>query len=142
MFTREKAVCVLFILALFVCAVVLSIAATVFIIKKHRLKQLFIILVTSCTTAFVCLTLYYCAHGKTLMYNDWWVVGNEVRHVEERYGEFDYGKFDYGIQGEVAYSLGWDRDILISDDQEKFYYIEYNEKGIVTKVYVGGPYGG
>lgn len=142
LFTHEKAICVLFIAGLFVLTLALTVATIVFVIRKHKLRQLFIILLTCCATVFACFTVWYCAHGETLMYNDWWVVGNDVRSVEQRYGEFDVGEYEYGYDGEVAYSLGWDRDILISDSQEKFYYIKYNKKGIVTRVYVGGPYGG
>ena len=82
------------------------------------------------------------SHGETNKYNDWWIVGNEITDVEKRYGEFDVGEYEEGYSGEVAYFLFEDSGGLMSYHSPLYYYMQYDEYGIVTHVYVGGSYGG
>ena len=69
-------------------------------------------------------------------------MGNEISEVQEKYGEPDLENYVQGKSGEVGYYIYTDNGPIMPDYLEHYYYIKYNEDGIVTKVYVSGQPGG
>ena len=118
----------------------------------------FVILIVSCikkkwnkkiVVAFIlnlvllgCTKLFISSHSTYYRYNDWWILGNEISEVQEKYGEPDLGNYAQGKSGEVGYYIYTDNGPIMPDYLEHYYYIKYNEDGIVTKVYVSGQPGG
>ena len=75
------------------------------------------------------------------LYNDWWIIGNSVENVREKYGDFSrnkYGAFDgsYGEGGTVGYYIGTDENFLDPTHSPMYYWIDYNSDRIVTEVYI------
>ena len=83
------------------------------------------------------------SHSTYYKYNDWLILNNNIHNVQKRYGDFDYDIVVDGKAGMVGYYLP-DKDggIFWREPQDYFYYIEFDENGIVYNVYVGGPVGG
>lgn|SRR5574344_1593230 len=103
-------------------------------IKKH--KKLMIIL-SVVSLLMIAIGLFYISHSTYWKYNDWWIVGKHIDSVEKRYGKFDINK-DH-LKG---YYIGKDDSIVMPSHLEQYYWIEFDDDGIVTKVYLGGPIGG
>lgn len=79
--------------------------------------------------------LFISSHSTYIKYNDWWVLGNTVERIERRYGEFDLFEYRHGVSGKVAYYIYTDNSGFLPDHLKHYYYIEYNEQGIATRVY-------
>lgn len=73
------------------------------------------------------------SHRTYYKYNDAWIIGNSVEKVEERYGSFDLGEVKEWISGTVAYYIYVD-DGILPDYGKHYYYLEYDESGIVYNV--------
>ena len=65
------------------------------------------------------------------VYNDWWVVGNSIENVREKYGDFSrmkYGAFngDYGENGgTVGYYIGKEANFLDPTGAPMYYWIHW-----------------
>lgn len=81
--------------------------------------------------------LFITSHGTWLGYNDWLVVGKNYEEVEERYGEFDC--YDGRTMG---YYVGRDQSIFLSNDEPLYYWMNCDDNGVVTDVYVDTLPGG
>lgn len=86
--------------------------------------------------------MYSMSHATYYAYNDWLILNNNVRNVKKIYGEFDIGEIWDGKKGEVGYYIYTDNGPIMPDRLEHYYYMEYDEHGIVYNVYSAGPKGG
>lgn len=86
--------------------------------------------------------LYTASHSTYYRYNDWEILQSNVYEVQEKYGAFDLGKIREGHSGTVAYFIYEDNGPIMPDHLDHFYYMEYDENGIIYKVYNGCAPGG
>ena len=107
---------------------------------------------TSCKTALIALgiqllvfgasALFYASHSTYYQYNDWEILNSSIYEIQEKYGEFDLGKISEGHSGTVAYFVYEDNGPIMPDHLDHYYYMEYDENGMIYKVYEGcGPGG-
>ena len=66
-------------------------------------------------------------------YNNLEIIGSHIDEIEQKYGEFDY-EIQFGYTGQKAYLISKE------GEEKKYYYMAYDENGIVTHVYVGGEF--
>lgn len=95
------------------------------ILKKKR-KSVTITVMVYSSIILVMLILYYIQHIHTLQYNDWKIIGSNINDIEKKYGSFDFERSFY-----VGYYIYDDRF-----GDEVHYLMEYNDRGIVTHVYI------
>ncbi|MDE6251387.1 MAG: hypothetical protein K2M78_01935 [Lachnospiraceae bacterium] len=105
-------------------------------VKNKFTKKLIVIILILVILQIVILIVYF-SHSTYWKYNDWWIVGNDIDNVEKRYGEFD---FDYGNR--KAYYIGKDDAMIMPSHSPQYYWMELDDNGIVTQVYIAGPIGG
>ena len=86
--------------------------------------------------------LFWASHSTYYLYNDWAILNHSVYDVQERYGNFDLGKISDGHAGRVAYFIYKDNGPIMPDHLDHYYYMEYDENGIIYKVYDGCAIGG
>ncbi|MBE6976353.1 MAG: hypothetical protein E7439_04050 [Ruminococcaceae bacterium] len=86
--------------------------------------------------------LFCVSHSTYYRYNDWEILNNSVYEVQEKYGDFDLGKISEGHSGTVAYYIYKDDGPIMPDHLDHYYYMEYDENGIIYKVYDGCAPGG
>lgn len=79
--------------------------------------------------------MYYSSHSTYYKYNDWIILQRNIHMVEEKYGEFDFGEIEDGKKGTVAYYIYTDNGPIMPDHLKHYYYIEYDEWGMVYNVY-------
>ena len=79
--------------------------------------------------------LYSLSHSTYCKYNDWSVLQSSIYTVEDKYGKFDLGKVTDNQKGCVAYYIYTDNGPVMPDHLKHYYYIEYDENGIVYNVY-------
>ena len=94
------------------------------------------------TIALVAAVLFYASHSTYYLYNDWAILNHSVYDVQERYGDFDLGKISDGHAGTVAYYIYHDDSPIMPDHLDHYYYMEYDENGIIYKVFDGCAPGG
>ena len=108
--------------------------------KSKRRK---IVAICGITGVIICILLVFQgrSHSTYYRYDDTWVIGRHVTEIEERYGEFDYGEYKVENRGRVGYVV---KEIfpIMSNPVPSYYYMEYDETGIVTEVYVALHPGG
>ena len=80
-------------------------------------------------------------HTTHYKYEDTWIIGRHITEVEERYGEFDIGEYEAGKSDRVGYMVE-DWFPVMRDPVPSYYYIEYNDEGVVTEVYIALHPGG
>ena len=86
--------------------------------------------------------MFFESHSTYYKYNDEWVIGNKITEVENRYGKFDLGEFVKGKSGKVGYYIYKDDSLFLPDYLQHYYYIEFDENGIVYNVQDGCARGG
>lgn len=86
--------------------------------------------------------LYAVSHSTYYKYNDWAILQSNIHQVEEKYGTFDLGEIQKDQKGRVAYYIYTDNGPIMPDYLKHYYYLEYDEKGIVYHVYEGCLPGG
>lgn len=113
---------------------------------KHRIKKQnskVIIASTPVDAILLLMTILYASsHSTYYKYNDWTILQNNVNMVEQKYGEFDLGEVRYGEKGKIAYYIYTDNGPIMPDHLKHYYYMEYDEKGIIYHVYDGCQPGG
>ena len=128
-------------LGLMVLLVIGIIIFTVWIIvakvKKKRICLPIILLSVSIILG-VGIGLFKCSHANDIRFNDWYIVGNNINTVCERYGESDEWSDEIvsGKRGVIRYFLYEDNSPVMPDHLPYWYCIYYNEQGIVEKVRV------
>ena len=86
--------------------------------------------------------LYTISHSTYYKYNDWSILQNSIYEVEEKYGDFDLGQIRENQKGSVGYYIYTDNIPIMPDHLDHFYYMQYDENGIVYNVYDGCQPGG
>lgn len=80
---------------------------------------------------------YFVSHKTCPKYNDWWIIGSSYEEIVEKYGEFDYNN-----GSTKGYYLGKDKSPIMNSGQDMYYWIDFDENGIATKVEVNISPGG
>ena len=107
-----------------------------FIIKLIRKKNRKAVIIALCIH-FVLLTvsiLYASSHSTYYKYNDWVILHSNIHMIEEKYGEFDSGEIKEGEKGRVAYYIYKDNGEIMNEQLKKYYYMEYDEWGMIYNV--------
>lgn len=130
----------LILLVLIVSTIILLILIIKLKSKKEKNKRIVILLVSSALVIY--LLVFACSHKTYFKYNDWVIIGSNIVRVREKYGEFDIGIIKHGKSGKVAYYIYTDDSPIMPDHLPHYYYICYDEDGIVYRVYESGPIGG
>jgi len=110
-------------------------------VKGRRNKAIIISLITNIIMIAVVI-LYLFSHSTYYKYNDWAILHNDVHIVEQKYGKFDLGKIHDNKKGRVAYYIYTDNSPIMPDYLAHYYYMEYDEFGIVYNVYEACQPGG
>lgn len=108
--------------------------------KKTRLK--YVTICIGILIVFVVISGIYCwyTHPTHYRYNDYYVIGNDVEHIQKRYGEFDCIRYS-NEDGQVYYA-----DYLVKDTDRwgnppLYYAIEFRD-GKAVSVTITGRVGG
>ena len=130
---------------LLLCFVIGGIASVVLLIgrkrKKKSIKSTVISLVISIFLLAV-LILFIASHSTYYKYNDWTILQSNIRVVQQKYGDFDLGTIRDNQAGKVAYYIYTDNGPIMPDHLKHYYYMEYDEWGIIYKVYESCQPGG
>ena len=126
---------------LIVAAIVGAIVLVVRIIRKTNWKAPLVAL-GILFLVFGGSVLFYASHSTYYRYNDWEILKSSVYEVQEKYGDFDLGEIREGYSGTVAYYIYKDNGPIMPDHLDHYYYMEYDEDGIIYKVYNGCAPGG
>lgn len=124
-------------LVMFLLVVGIIICIISFITKQIRKKNRKAVIIAVCIhlVLLIVATLYHSSHSTYYKYNDWIILQRNIHMVEEKYGEFDFGEIEDGKKGTVAYYIYTDNGPIMPDHLEHYYYIEYDEWGMVYNVY-------
>ncbi|MGN0385895.1 MAG: hypothetical protein ACI4EX_08425 [Lachnospiraceae bacterium] len=130
---------------LLLCFVIVGIASVVLLIvrkrKKKSIKSTVISLVISIFLLAV-LILFIASHSTYYKYNDWAILQSNIRVVQQKYGDFDLGTIRDNQAGKVAYYIYTDNGPIMPDHLKHYYYMEYDEWGVIYKVYESCQPGG
>ena len=108
-----------------------------FITKLIRKKNRKTVIIAVCIhlSLLIVTILYASSHSTYYMYNDWIILQSNINMIEEKYGEFDLGEIKDGEKGTVAYYIYTDNGPIMPDHLKHYYYIEYDEWGVVYNVH-------
>ena len=130
---------------LLLCFVIGGIASVVLLIgrkrKKKSIKSTVISLVIGIFLLAV-LILFIASHSTYYKYNDWTILQSNIRVVQQKYGDFDLGTIRDNQAGKVAYYIYTDNGTIMPDHLKHYYYMEYDEWGMIYKVYESCQPGG
>ena len=133
----ELAIISVLILGIIICIICI-------IVRKHKKEKirgyLTALLVNAALLA--CTVLFVLSHGSYYKYNDWLILGSDIDTVIEKYGEYDIGCIKQGNSGKIGYYIYTDNGPIMPDHLPHYYYIYYDENGIVYEVYDGTAPGG
>lgn len=104
------------------------------LIKKKNRKAVIIALCIHLVLLTVSI-LYASSHSTYHKYNDWVILQSDIHVIEEKYGEFDLGEIKEGEKGRVAYYIYTDNGPIMPDYLKHYYYMEYDERGMIYDVY-------
>lgn len=79
--------------------------------------------------------LYALSHSTYYRYNDWAILQSNIHMIEQKYGEFDLGEIKENEKGKVAYYIYTDNGPIMPDHLKHYYYMEYDEWGVIYNVY-------
>lgn len=108
------------------------------ILKKKRAGVVLLINII-CTVLVV---LFVASHSISFEFNNWAILNHHISDVEEKYGPFDVGNVEAGKAGRVGYYLYTDNGPIMPDHMPHYYFMEYDESGMVYDVYESLPQGG
>ncbi|MGN0670853.1 MAG: hypothetical protein ACI4JZ_09925 [Oscillospiraceae bacterium] len=111
------------------------------IVKKSRKKPIVIAAAVNVVLLSAVL-LFNASHATYYKYNDWAILNSNIHTVEQKYGEFDLGEIHDNHSGRAGYYIYTDNGPIMPDHLPHYYYMEYDEQGIVRKVYDGVYPGG
>ena len=109
-------------------------------LKKESIRSSVIFLV-SINLLLGMFILFDASHPTCYKYNDWLVLGSNIRTVQKRYGDFDRGEVTDNKAGCVAYYLYTDNGPIMPDYLPHYYYMRYDETGKIYEVYESVPPG-
>ncbi len=120
----------LLIVGMMICAILLI---------KHKIKKQSnkgVLVSMSCNIILVlAIILYSSSHATYYRYNDWAILQSNINMIQQKYGEFDLGEVRENEKGRVAYYIYTDNGPIMPDHLEHYYYIEYDENGVIYNVY-------
>ena len=124
-------------LVMFLLIVGIIICVISFITKLIRKKNKKTVIIAVCIhfVLLIVTILYASSHSTYYRYNDWIILKSNIHMIEEKYGKFDLGQIKEGEKGTVAYYIYTDDGPIMPDHLEHYYYIEYDEWGVVYNVY-------
>ena len=107
-----------------------------FIIKMVRKQNKKAVIIAVCIhfVLLAVIILYSSSHGTYYKYNDWDILQSNIHMIEEKYGEFDLGEIKEGEKGRVAYYIYTDNGPIMPDHLKHYYYMAYDEWGVVYSV--------
>lgn len=117
----------LVILMLMIGIIFCGICIIVKLIKKKKVKT-FIIVTCINFALLIAIFLFISSHSTYYKYNDWFILGNNIHTIETIYGEFDLVMYE---DGRVGYCIYFQNGIF------HYYYIDYDESGVIYHVYDG-----
>ena len=116
----------------------IGIVSLIIIIKrKHKgnsSKIPFVSLIISILLLLM-LFLFIASHPTYYKYNDWIILYSNINIVQQKYGDFDLGSVTENKAGVVAYYIYTDNGPIMPDHMKHYYYMEYDEWGVIYKVY-------
>ncbi len=110
-------------------------------IKKASKKPIIISIIINAIFLFG-IVFYSLSHSTYYKYNDWAILQNNVYTIEQKYGAFDLGEIKDNEKGKVAYFIYIDNGPIMPDHLNHYYYMEYDERGVIYHVYDGVQPGG
>lgn len=115
-----------------------------FVKRKKRKQKVKFVVISIVVNIFLLLfvSLYAASHSTYYKYNDWVMLTSNIHMVEQKYGEFDLGEIKDNEKGRVAYYTYTDNGPIMPDHLKHYYYIEYDEWGVIYNVYDGCQPGG
>ena len=85
---------------------------------------------------FLVVTILYGTSRSTYYkFNDWIILQSNIHLIEQKYGDFDLGEIKENQKGWVAYYIYTDDGPIMPDHLEHYYYMEYDEWGVIYDVY-------
>ena len=103
-------------------------------VRKHNNKTIAVSIGIN-FALLVVVILYALSHSTYYRYNDWAILQSDIHMVKQKYGEFDLGNIKENEKGKVAYYIYTDNGPIMPDHLKHYYYIEYDEWGVVYNVY-------
>lgn len=128
---------ILVILLLLIIGIIICTISLIIQKIRKRSKKRIIIAVAVNVILLITTILYEASHGTYYKYNDWAMVQSNIYEIEQQYGAFDFGEIKKNQKGRVAYYTYTDNGPIMPDHQKHYYYLEYDEQGIVYEVYDG-----
>lgn len=155
-----------------VCLILMFITGvivTIVIIAKKKKPKVSVAFTLSCLGMIIVSGLFIGSHSIYFTFNDWSIKGNNISDVVKKYGEpdiwysdkagivinvifrngeaekkepVDQWKFERGKSGRLGYYIYTDTGHVMSDYLPHYYYVKYNEQGVVTDVCDGTHPGG
>ena len=124
----------LLIVSLLITGIILFIHIIVKMVRKKSTRSLVISLVIS-SLLLLTVVLFGASHPTYYKYNDWVILNSNIGNVQKIYGDFDVGTVTDHKAGKVAYYIYTDNGPIMPDHLRHYYYIEYDENGMITTVY-------
>ncbi len=121
---------------------VVSAIITAFKLHKKKKAKSAVISLFANIVLLVCMVMFLCSHRYYYKYNDCFIMGNDINKIVQKYGDFDIGDVHKGRKGKVGYYIYTDNGPIMPDYLPHYYYIHYDENGIVYWVEEGGAPGG
>ena len=122
-------------IAIFAAAFIGSLALLIVKTARKEPKKKAAVGLCTSAAALTLSLLFICAHPTYITYNDWAILGSKIQEVEGFYGEFDLGDYQEGERGRVGYFIYTDNGSVMPDHLDHYYYIEYDERGVVYNVF-------
>ena len=135
----------LFYFVLLVCFLIAgSISVVLMIVRKHKKKNRKPAVMSLLINIFrlAVLILFIASHSTYYKYNDWVILQSNIYAVQQKYGNFDLGTIRDNQAGTVAYYIYTDNGPIMPDHLKHYYYMEYDEWGVISKVYESCQPGG
>ena len=124
------------------CVLAIIVLTVVCVKRKGNRNRVIKSLIFADVFAVAAMTLFNASHANYYKYNDWAILGKDIHIIEQKYGEFDIGSVKEEKSGDVGYFIYKDNGPIMPDHLDHYYYMQYDENGIVQKVHDGVQPGG
>ena len=120
------------------------IAGNLIIKGKHKKKSIKLPAFSLAISSLLLLMLivFVASHPTYFKYNDWLILDSNINTIHQKYGDFDLGVVTDNKPGKVAYCIYTDNGPFMPDHLKHYYYMEYDEWGVINKVYEACQPGG
>lgn len=81
-----------------------------------------------------CSLLFVLSHPTYYKFNDWFILKSDIKSVVLEYGQYDLGSIGDGKSGKIGYYIYTDNSPIMPDHLKHYYWIYYDENGMVEKV--------